>query len=281
VQKLLVDAYADFSTDQGTRHQLNDQLVKDVFGRLSRGSDALSIVKALASTAPGLHFRVHVDDPALQRAVVSAGLAGALPANPGDLLAVFTENQNGGKVDIFQKRAVTHDVTVKPDGSATVTTRVSMTNAVPASGRLSSDRAGYLTDWSYSFYLAHLPKGATHVSITAPRKDAYDVDDPTVYPDLLGRSIVRIGRWTAAGRTTVVTVTYTLPAGTFSTSSGLRYELTAMPQPLTVDATVQVTVRGPGTAAIIGDAGAWTTSGGVARLSGPFTQVSSTSVEWH
>lgn len=280
VQKLLVDAYADFRTNQDARHALNEELMNAVFARLTGGSGALSLIKALASTAPGHHFRVHVDDPVLQKTALQAGLAGEFPADPGDLLAVFTENQNGSKVDIFQKRAVTHEVNVRPDGSASVVTIMRITNAVPPSGRRSSDRIGYLTDWSNNYFLAHLPTGATGIRVTAPRTDPQDLDDPKVYPDLQGRSIVRIRRWTAAGGTTTVTFRYSLPAGTFGNGSALLYRLTTMPQPLTLDATLNLVVRGPGTASVVGGASGWTVSEGVARWSGPFTQVASTSVQW-
>ena len=280
VQKLLVDAYVNFNGNQDLRHQLNDELMTTVFDRLKAGSGALSLAKALASTAPGRHFRVYVNDPGLQQIVVSSGLAGDFPSSPGDLLAVFSQNQNGSKVDIFQKRTVTRDVTVKADGSATVTTTVSATNTVPRSDRRSTDLVGYLTPWSFNWYLAYLPRGAELVSYTAPRRLHRDINDGNVYPDEDGRSVVRTGRWTAAGKTTVVTLVYTFPAGTFSTSHGLVYELTTVPQPLTQDATMSITVRGPGTATAAGSSGSWTVTGGVAHASGPFNQVSSTSVTW-
>jgi len=280
VQKLLVDAYVNFSGSQDLRHQLNEQLMTTVFDRLKAGSGALSLAKALASTAPGRHFRVYVNDPGLQQVVATSGLAGEFPSNPGDLLAVFSQNQNGSKVDIFQQRTVTRDVTVHADGSAFVTTTLRATNSVPLSDRRSIDLVGYLTPWSFNWYLAYLPPQAHLVSYISPRHLARDMNDVNLYPDQNGRTVVRTGRWTDAGKTTVVTLDYTLPVGTFSTSHGLVYQLTAVPQPLTRDATMTITVRGPGTAAVAGSAGMWTVAGGVARVSGPFNQVSSTSVTW-
>ncbi len=281
VQKLLVDGYADFATNQDARHALNEQLMNAVFGRLTGGGGAMQLLKALASTAPGLHFRVHVEDPLLQRQVAVAGLAGALPTRPGDLLAAFTENQNGSKVDIFQKRTVTHDVAVAADGSATVTTTLTAHYDVPKSGRNPSDRVGYLTDWSYNWYLAHIPKGGTPLSWTAPVTDPGDRNDHVVYPDRFGRSVVRVGRWTAAGGSTTVTFRYSFPAGTFLAGSVVRYQLTTVPQPLTQDATVTISVHGPGVAAVTSDLPGWSVAGGVARMSGTFGQVASTSIEWH
>jgi len=280
VQKLLVDAYSDFGADQEKRHQLNEQLMNTVFARLTGGSGALSLLKALASTAPGRHFRVHVDDKALQATVVSSGLDGGFPTPTGDFLAVFSQNQNGSKVDIFQKRDVGHVVTIAADGSASVATTMKVTYAVPANGRKSTDRVGYFTDWSFNWYLAYLPPGASLVSYTSPSTDPGDKDDSTVYPDSAGRTVVRVGRWTAAGGTTMVTLKYTLPPGTFSSDSGLRYTLTTVPQPMIPDPTMSILVRGPGTATVTGGAAGWTVSGGTATTTGALNTVSTQVVGW-
>jgi len=281
VQKLLVDGYTDFGI-QGVerRHQLNEALMNTIFSRLKAGSGAISMLRAIASTAPSHHLRIFINDPALQQSVAHAGLDGGFPAPGGDLLAVFSENQNGSKVDIFQKRTVTRDVTLAADGSATVTTKISAFYDVPTAGRQSTDRRGYLTSWAENWYLAYLPAGATLVSYTAPTTDADDHDDPVVYPDRNGLSVMRLRRWTPAGGTTDLTMVYTFPAGTFSTPDGVDYRLSTMPQPLTQPATMTVTVTGPGDASIVGDPGAWTTSGAVARVTGPFSEVTSTHIQW-
>lgn len=282
VQKLLVDAYVQFGADQTARHQLNDQLMSAVFSRLSAGSGALSLAKALAGTAPGHHFRIYVNDPALQKIVLSSGLGGEFPATPGDLVAVFSQNQNGSKVDIFQKRTVSHVVAIKADGSATVTTTVRATYDVPTQGRTLSTRVGYLTLWSFNWYLAYLPPHARLVSYTAPSHDRQDKDDPIVYPAEHGRTVVRIGRWTSAGDTTVVTLVYRLPAGTFGGgSSPLEYRLDTMPQPMVQDAAMTVRVSAPGSAALAVGSPGWSVRGGVATYNGPLNQVASTSIGWH
>ena len=280
IQKTLVDAYADYAGDQSARHRVNEALVNAVFARLTGGSGALGVVKALASTAPGHHFRVHLDDATLQKLVDTNGLGGAFPQGKGDLLAVFTENQNGSKVDIFQKRKVRRVVDVKADGSATVVTSLSVTNAVPPSGRNNTDRTYYLTTWSKANYLEHAPAGAQELTASAPMHDPEDVNDPTVYPDLDGRSIVRALRWTSAGATTTVTFRYTLPAGTFGTGGHLHYTLNAVPQPLVKDASLSLVVKGPGAANVVGASNGWTVTGGTAAWSGSFSQVLAYDVTW-
>jgi hypothetical protein len=101
-----------------------------------------------------------------------------------------------------------------------------------------------------------------------------------VYPDVDGLSVTRLRRWTPAGGTTVLTMVYTFPAGTFSNGDGVDYVISTMPQPLTLGASMTITVTGPGDASIVGDPGAWTTSGAVARVTGPFSEVTSTHIQW-
>ena len=171
-------------------------------------------------------------------------------------------------------------VDVKADGSATVVTSLSVTNAVPSSGRNATDRFGYLTAWSMANYLEHAPAGAQALTASAPMHDPEDVNDPTVYPDLDGRSIVRALRWTSAGATTTVTFRYTLPAGTFGTGGHLHYTLNAVPQPLVKDASLSLVVKGPGAANVVGASNGWTVTGGTAAWSGSFSQVLAYDVTW-
>ena len=283
VQKLLVDAYSDFSSNQDARHQLNDALMTSVFDRLVGGGDAFAVVKALASTSAGDHFRIHLDDEGMQAAVDSAGLSGRLPAaDGGDVVAVFSQNQNSSKVDIFQQRDLNHEVELAEDGSATVTTTASFTYDVPKDARTSNDRVGYLTRWSYNWYYAYLPVGAELVGYEAPRNDRGDAaDDPHVYDDLNGWRVVRVGRWTAPGATTTVTLTYTFPAGTFTRSGELSYRLRTVPQAMVGDPGLSVTVMGPGTPTVDSTLpGEWSLTDGVAGWTGLLDRGSDTTMKF-
>ncbi len=281
VRKLLVDAYGDFSANQDARHDLNDSLMTSVFSRLSGGDGAFGVAKALASTSGGEHFRIHLNDPTLQRAVDGAGLSGRLPAaDQGDAIAVFSQNQNSSKVDIFQKRDISHDVVLAADGSAKVTTTATFTYDVPAKARTSTDRIGYLTRWSYNWYYAYLPVGAQLVSYESPRGDRADAPaDPNVYDDLNGWRLVRVGRWTAAGASTAVTLVYTFPAGTFLRSGELVYRLRTVSQAMVHDPQLAVTVTAPATATVRSSMPSeWTVSDGRTRWGGLLSSGSDTSM---
>jgi hypothetical protein len=283
VRKLLVDAYGDFGSDQDARHELNDALMTSVFERLSSGKDAFAVARALASTSGGGHFRIHVDEASLQSAVDSAGLAGRLPAaDAGDVLAVFSQNQNSSKVDIFQQRDLTHDVVLSSDGSAEVTTTATFAYDVPATARTSKDRVGYLTRWSYNWYYAYLPVGAELEGYDSPSKDRADAPvDPHVYADLNGWRLVRVGRWTQAGSATTVTLTYRFPAGTFTRTGELVYRLRTVPQPTVRDPKVAITISGPGTATVTSSmSSAWTAGEGSVAWSGTLSRGTDTTISF-
>jgi hypothetical protein len=282
LEKLLVAAYRDYRSDPDARHRVNDALISSFVGRLSSGEGMLQLARALAATAPGGHFRVGVDDPVLQELIASTDLGGVMPSAPdGDGLAVFTQNQNGSKVDIFQRRAVEHEVTVAEDGSARATTTVTVTYETPKDGRKTGDRVGYLTPWSSNWYMVYLPRAATDVRVDSPSQDPEDLDDATRYQDGEAWSIVRARRWTAAGGTTRMTVSYALPAGTFLRDGGLRYSLDVVPQAVLQDPTLTLAVRGPGAAEVVSDLpGRWSIDAGSAAWSGPLRQTSTTEVAW-
>ena len=69
----------------------------------------------------------------LQQIVVErAGLAGTVPTpKTGNLTAVYTQNGNGSKVDVFQQRTVDETVRLRADGSALVRRTVRSTNHSP------------------------------------------------------------------------------------------------------------------------------------------------------
>jgi hypothetical protein len=283
VRKLLIDAYADFSADQGARHELNEALMASVLGRLTSGEGALDLGRALAATSAGGHFRVFFDDPALEGVVESAGLSGRLPAaGGGDVVALYSQNQNASKVDIFQSRTVTHDVRIAADGSADAVTTMVAAYDVPSRARTSEERRGYLSRWSFNWYYAYLPLGAELVEHTAPRNDARDpADDPAVYEDVDGWRVVRVGRWTAAGASTTVTTSYHFPAGTFASGGALAYTLRTAPQAMLAPMDLAVSVSGPGIAAL--DASTldgWVLDGETARWTGELGVASTSTLTW-
>ncbi len=257
-QILLVDAYADFGQEDATiRQSANQQLVDDLLTRILSGDDLVKAASAIAGTAPGRHFQLYMKDPALEQLALDAGAAGVV-ASPetGDWSAMYTQNGNQSKVDVFQQRNVAVTVNLEADGSARVNQQMTMVNATPTDRDPGPEKGiGYETMWIKNAYLMYVPDAARDYQVSYPSGFAVRpfkghsrqqfgqgwVDDG------YGNKLIRVVGWTPPGGQAAVGVSYTLPAGTFiDTESGeLAYEILADPQGLFISPTITVSVNGP------------------------------------
>lgn len=241
VERLLVRAYAAAPDDrlgQKARRAALRGVADAVLQRLLGGGgvSAVDLGAALAQTARGRHLTVWSADPAEQAALVAGGLGGELRAGEGDLAAVTLQNFGGGggegnKLDVYGRRQHSVRVTVGLD-RALVEQEISLRNAAPARG-LPAYVAGLRTPGvANGLVTVALPRGAALLGFT--REGAP----------------VRTGRLDE-GDHQVLTDTVSLPPGTTATWV-LRYELpvvdgryalTAVPQPLAVDAGLALDLR--------------------------------------
>ncbi len=275
VSKLFFEGYNEDPVAQQQRHEVNQQLIDEMLARMQNGNTALTIGRAIFSTAPGHHIRVHLSDNRLEKVLREAQADGAQPDPAPDRVAFYTQNQNASKVDIFQTRMVVHDVTLAADGSAAVLQTAKVTNNAPVEGGSPiEDRIGYTTRWAFHWNIVWLPENAEDVRlVTNPGEQKLD---DRVFTDVDGRKAVRIGRWMAPGDSSYVTVSYRLPEGTFGSAgnleyrAGVEYQLTTNP----VDLTINVT--GPSEPTPM--EGEWTVQGNRASTRFPVTAPSTVAV---
>jgi hypothetical protein len=257
-QILLVDAYADFGQEDATvRQAANQQLVDDLLTRILSGDDLVKAASAIAGTAPGRHFQLYMKNPALEQLALDAGAAGVV-ASPqtGDWSAMYTQNGNQSKVDVFQQRNVAVTVNLEADGSARVNQQMTMVNATPADRDPGPEKGiGYETMWIKNAYLLYIPDAARDYQVSYPSGFAvrpfkgHSVQQfgQGWVDDGYGNKLIRVVGWTPPGGQAAVGVSYTLPAGTFldAESGELVYEILADPQGLFISPTVTVSVKGP------------------------------------
>ena len=257
-QILLIDAYEDFGQeDADERQEANQKLLDDLLTRLLSGSDLVSAARAMASTAPGRHFQLWMKNPVLEQLALDSGAAGFVDSpGTGDWSAVYTQNGNQSKVDVFQQRNVLVNVNMQEDGSARVTQQVTVTNATPADRPEGPpERIGYETMWLKNAYIMYAPDRASNLTVNYPsgfnvrpfRGHAFQQLGRGWVDDGYGNPLVRVVGWTPPGGQSAVSVSYTLPAGTFSSarSNRLEYILQADPQSLFINSTLTVQVTGP------------------------------------
>ena len=266
---LLIDAYQEFGQDDAVaRQEANQQLLDDLLGRILSGDDLVNVAQAIASTAPGRHFQVWMKDNRLEQLALNSGAAGVVEdPQTGDWSAMYTQNGNQSKVDVFQQRNQLVVVNLAEDGGARVRQQLTLTNATPPERPEGPpERVGYETSWLKNAYMLYVPKAAKNYRVDYPQ-------DFNVRPfaghgrrqlgggwidDGFGNTMIRVVGWTAPGGQSALTVSYDLPAGTFSTDvsptnpqtnepspTSLEYRLRAEPQALFIDPTLTVQVTPP------------------------------------
>ena len=252
---LLIDAYEQFGQDEAQARQVaNQQLLDDLLTKLLSGDDLVTAAKAIAGTAPGRHFQVWLRDPDFESVILKSGAGGqVIDPGSGDWSAVYTQNGNQSKVDVFQERNVLVSVQLADDGSARVTQQMNVTNATPPERPEGPpERVGYETSWLKNAYIMYVPDKATNYVPNYPQGFAIrSFKNHQQYGrgfanDGYGQKIVRMVGWTPPGGQTSVSVSYDLPPGTFGGGAGpLVYFLRAEPQSLFRNSTLTVRVTAP------------------------------------
>ncbi|MGH8894569.1 MAG: DUF4012 domain-containing protein [Actinomycetes bacterium] len=164
VKTLLVDAYKN--PDVVGRHDLNAELMPLMLSKITEGGGLIGKVKALGEAVPSRHLQLYFRDDRLQQLVVEKHLGGLVPdPKVGNLTAVYTQNGNGSKMDVFQKRTVQQTIKLRRDGSALISRTIALKNASPPYLGFGADRRrGYDTRWATSLVVNLMPDKARLVS---------------------------------------------------------------------------------------------------------------------
>jgi hypothetical protein len=152
-------------------------------------------------------------DAEVRQALARRGWDGALPATDGDFLAVG-EFEYAAKNGRGLRRTIDHVVDLAADGSARVTTRVTIANTAPP-GRFNVDSQSYVTIYG--------PAGGT----LARGSDKPDATEP----DLGGHPAAGWLRAAAPGKVTVIDLGWTVPGLLVREGDGWRYRLRVLPTP--------------------------------------------------
>jgi len=165
-EKLLVEAYQNQGGDVAGRQSLNDALMGVMLAKLTEGGGMIGKARALGEGVPGRHLQMYYRDDRLQQLVEEKNLGGLVPdPKVGNLTAVYTQNGNGSKMDVFQKRTVQETVKIRKNGSALVTRTVALKNASPPYFGTGSDkRRGYDTRWATNLVINLMPDKAQLIS---------------------------------------------------------------------------------------------------------------------
>lgn len=266
---VLQGAYDKFADDQRERQGVNDEIGQAVITKLLSGNTAtmFATTSQLVQEAPGRNVQAWFASPPLEEAAMALGMGGDISGPQGDdLLGIYSRNRNASKVDVYSERNLTMGVQLATDGSAQVRQVLDVRNGATEHGN-SADKFGYQANRSANDWFFVLPIGATNAHLTAPA----GYDKTTVHPDGFGHQILATTGTIPAGDRADLVVTYTLPAGTFSTAEGLDYRLDLNPQPLQSPMGLTVNVSTPGAGCVASPQ--WDLTSGTAQHSGSLTRV--------
>jgi hypothetical protein len=239
------EAYALFDTNEQRKAVLGN-VAADVLARfLVSSGDDLARQRALLHAFDDGHVKVWTTDPAMQQGLAMTGAGGAFDPDGTDTIALITNSGSGTKLDFFQHRTVDYDVTLDPGGAARSTLTASLENDAPTSGYpkyVIGPYPGTTEHPGDNVAVVHLYTGDGAV-LRAGTRDGQPVDLDRFEQD--GHPYFDDYVETAAGDTSVVEATLSLPRAWEGTSSGGTYRLSFIDQITIHPAELRVTIRLP------------------------------------
>ncbi|HVM34158.1 MAG TPA: DUF4012 domain-containing protein [Actinomycetota bacterium] len=132
VDTLLYDSYVEFDDPRAQQAYLG-KLIEAFWARLGSGRvDAQAFASGLADSANTGHFKIYATDKGDQGALVRVGASGDYTTYGGNLQLIYANNAAANKIDFFMHRTIETDIRLNDDGSASVTTRVTLANKAPS-----------------------------------------------------------------------------------------------------------------------------------------------------
>ncbi|QBR93406.1 DUF4012 domain-containing protein [Nocardioides euryhalodurans] len=238
----LIGSYDQYYPDPNAQDSLNDPLIPAFKDAMFSGGDYLTKARALGAAADGRHFAMYFRDEAVQEGITTLGLDGDLADVEGDYVGVFTQNINGSKVDYFQRRRLSLDVTLGKEGAATNQLDVVVDNATPPYALPVPDpRFGYFTRYAVINVAAFLPAGISMDQATL-RGESWEPRVRSHYQHSYAVARMELDPATYGE----ASMDYTVPdAATVDEAGNLVYRLAIDPQGTVDPQTVEVRVHIP------------------------------------
>jgi hypothetical protein len=230
--------------DAAESDRVQAQIGSDVWNAvLERTPPAQAFVEAWGAAVRAGHFAVYLDDPGEQELVTSLGAARAFEPG-GNPLTVVWQDLASSRAGFFAEKPVAMDVILAADGSAEVTTTVTLDNRAPADGPDSvllggpgfgPDRKG----WWFADANVYLPAGAEGVKVSTEPLSFTEVTTEFERPVAAGTL------YAGPGKQMTMTVRYRVPEAATLSEGVWTYRVDVLPQPSLRPAATTVTVRVP------------------------------------
>lgn len=244
-KKLLIKAYQRGSdaASVAARQASNNELMTAMLSRLTEGGGLIGKARALGQAIPGRHLQMYFRDDQLQQVVEDKRLGGAIPdPKAGNLTAVYTQNGNGNKLDIYQRRTVREVVRVRADGSAVVKRTVVLRNPTPPyTAPFPDRRRGYDTRYATNLVINLMPDGAKVLK----EPDVLMAGTVANGVDQDGRTYAKAAVMLPPRGSATLTWTYVVPKAAVRRGDALVLRNVIAPQPMLNEPQLQITVVPP------------------------------------
>jgi hypothetical protein len=197
-------------------------------GLLDDPLDPQALAEAMSRAARERHLQVYAARSEEQGLLGNLGVAGSFEPGSNPVAAVWQDATNN-KAGYFAHKEVTHRVELQGDGSAEVSTRITLDNRAPdgppsvllGTGK-SGDPPGY-----YAAYLnLYLPEGAVDI-----RSEVSDFPGLELLEREFGRPVLFELLAVGPGESIHVDVRYVVPNAVAVEEEALAYSLDLVPQP--------------------------------------------------
>jgi hypothetical protein len=234
-------------------------------GLLDQPLDPRALAEAMSRAARERHLQVYAARSEEQGLLGNLGVAGSFEPGPNPVAAVWQDATNN-KAGYFAHKEISHRVDLQADGSAEVSTRITLDNRAPdgppsvllGSGK-SGDPPGY-----YAAYLSlYLPEGAIDIRSEVSGFPGLDLVERE-----FGRPVVFELLAVGPGESIHLDVRYVIPDATGVEDDALAYRMELLPQPALRPESVTVDVVLPDGALLQAAAPSLTGEGGTLRFEG-------------
>lgn len=198
---------------------------------LNRSPSPSAFATALSRSVAERHIQVYATRPDEETLLRRLGATGEADLGKNPLYVVWQDYTNTGKAGYFAERSIDQSVTLRPDGTAEVTSTVHMANHSPTkppseligSGELPGEPPGY---WA-ALVNIYLPK-EIQGSPTFSYSEGGSIE---IVEHEFGRPVVMGLLHALAGESFTYAATYAAPAAAVPSGDGFEYTLDVQPQP--------------------------------------------------
>ena len=131
---ILHDLYVKYpagSQQQGRRDEISAIAQAAVTKMQGGGFDSALLIKALAQSTGGRHLLFYDSDATNEANIIKFGASGALVSSNGNVVHTSIQSGVAAKLDWFMRDSLKYDIRVNSDGTAFVTTTITLHNTAP------------------------------------------------------------------------------------------------------------------------------------------------------